>query len=77
MSAWKRAHRQRAEVGQWWQELQPGHAASGVSGADDADEYYAAMLWLPDPAKRRGWALHGVDRQREDAPSPRLGFGKE
>jgi hypothetical protein len=74
MSAWKRAHRQRAEAGQWWQDLQPGHAASGVSGEGDAEEYYAAMLWLPNPDSRRGWELHGVERKQDESPTPALGF---
>jgi hypothetical protein len=77
MSAWKRLRHQRAESDQWWQDLQPGHAASSVSAADD-DEYYAAMLWLPNPDSRRGWELHGVDRQTAKDEPKSLGFrGKE
>jgi hypothetical protein len=80
MSAWKRSAPapRRAESAQWWQDLQPGHAASGVSGADDADDYYAAMLWLPNPDSRRGWELHGVERKADEKAPPSLGFrGKE
>lgn len=68
-SAWVRA----SDEGQWWQDLQPGHAASGVN-APDGDEYYAAMLYLPDPTSRSGWQLHGVDFPSQDKPDRPVGF---
>jgi hypothetical protein len=73
---WKPRRRMSASDDQWWQDLQPGHAASGVSGKPD-DEYYAAMLYLPNPESRSGWEAHGVERKRQDAPTRPMGFGRE
>jgi hypothetical protein len=74
---WK-PRRYRAESVGWGEGIVPpqGHAASNV-GADDSDEYYAAMLYLPDPESRTGWQCHGVERKREQAPTRALGFGRE
>jgi hypothetical protein len=69
-SAWVRA----SDEGQWWQDLQSGHAASGVSGANDDDDYYAAMIYLPDPTSRSGYQLHGVDKPSKDEPEKPVGF---
>lgn len=75
MSKWKPQARVRAESEQWWQDLQTGHASSNVGEAPD-DDYFAAMLYLPDPDSRTGWQLHGVERKTEEKPHPPLGFGR-
>ena len=69
-SAWVRG----ADDGQWWQDLQAGHAASNVNSSD-GDEYYAAMLYMPDPTSRSGWQLHGVAQPLpKDEPDKPMGF---
>ena len=78
MSAWKRARLRATGDEVWWQDLQPGFASSNVSGVDDGDEYYAAMLYLPDPSSPPMWTTHGVDKPKQDVPPKLYGFrGKE
>jgi hypothetical protein len=76
MAAWKPRARIRADEGQWWQDLVPGHAASNV-GEEPDDDYFAAMIYLPDPSVASGWQLHGVERKKDEAKKPPLGFRRE
>ncbi len=74
MSKYRRVRAEdEAEDEEWWRPtLTDGHAVSTVE-AEAATEHFAAMLWLPDPESRRGWAMHGVERKAE--PKPRQPFG--
>lgn len=71
---WKPRRQRASTEGQWWQDLQAGHAASNVSEESD-DEYYVAMLYLPDPDSRTGWQAHGVERRKPEASPRSFGFG--
>jgi len=72
---WKPRRGMHAHTDQWWQDLQPGHAASGVGPAPD-DEYFAGMLYLPDPSSVSRWQLHGVEKPKPEAVPRPLGFGR-
>lgn len=53
----------------------PAHTVgTTIIGKDNGDDYPLAMLWLPNPEKRRGWELRGVFRPEPDKPTRRMGY---